>query len=75
MAQNDKMKKYFADDETPLPIEAILISEMPRPKYSNRFCESKAARARKYDCFYFYKHISRPLPLMGVKGGDHDEER
>jgi hypothetical protein len=70
MDKNEKQARYFADDEIPLPVHVSLIQEMPTPKYSNRFCESKISRARKYDCFYFYKHISRPLPLGGPEDGD-----
>lgn len=40
----------------------VLIEEMPRPKYARRSYSSSAARAMHYECFNFYKHISRVVP-------------
>jgi len=71
MTKEFKRAKFIAEGEAPLPIHVLMIREMAMPKYGNRFRESKAARAKKYDCFQFYKHISRPIPLNG-KEGDED---
>ena len=40
----------------------MMLEEMVYPKFNNRIYQSKPARA-EYDCFGFYKHISRPLQL------------
>ncbi|MGH9914726.1 MAG: hypothetical protein ACRD63_05495 [Pyrinomonadaceae bacterium] len=75
MDQQDKKSEYFAEEEAPLPVHVLMIREMPMPRYGNRYCESKAARAKKYDCFHFYKHISRPLPLNKRENKEDDRMR
>lgn len=72
MTQESEKKEYFAEEEAPLPMHVLMIREMAMPKYANRFCESKTARAGKYDCFQFYKHISRPLPLGKSESDEND---
>lgn len=63
MTQQDERIQYFAEDEVPLPMHMLLVEEMLRPRFDNRFYESKVARTMDYDCHGFYKHISRPLLL------------
>lgn len=59
MPQRNDSSHYFTDEETPLPMHMLFIEEMPLPKYSCRLYNSSAARAAQYECFNFYKHISR----------------
>jgi hypothetical protein len=72
MKKKNRRNKYFAE-EAPLPMHMMLIEEMPNHKYSNRFRQSAAARTAYYECFTFYKQISRPLPLIKM-GIQRDEE-
>jgi hypothetical protein len=60
--KKSQLTKYFAE-EAPLPMHMMMMEEMPRDKYGNRFRISAAARSGNYECFTFYKHISRPLSL------------
>jgi hypothetical protein len=59
MRQPNEIAPYFTDKETPLPMHMMLVQMMPRPKYACRSYSSTAARALQYECFPFYKHISR----------------
>jgi hypothetical protein len=63
MTQQDERIKYFAEDEVPLPMHMMLVEEMVCPRFNSRFYESKVARTKDYDCYGFYKHISRPILL------------
>jgi hypothetical protein len=40
----------------------LFIEQMPLPRYACRSYSSSAARAARYECFNFYKHISRVVP-------------
>jgi hypothetical protein len=62
MRQPNETTHYFTDKDTPLPIHMMRIEMMPRPKYACRSYSSSAARALQYECFNFYKHISRVMP-------------
>lgn len=62
MPQPNETSHYFNDEETPLPIHMLFIEKMPLPKYATRSYSSSAARAEQYECFNFYKHISRVVP-------------
>lgn len=68
MPQSTERNKFFAEEEVPLPIHLMMLEEMVYPKFNNRIYQSRPARA-EYDCFGFYKHISRPLLL----GKEKDE--
>lgn len=59
MRQPNEIAPYFTDKETPLPMHMMLVQMMPRPKYACRSYSSTPARALQYECFPFYKHISR----------------
>ena len=63
MQQPNDRSPYFTDEETPLPMHMSFIEEMPLPKYACRSYSSSAARAALYECFNFYKHISRVVPV------------
>lgn len=71
MPQPEERSNYFTDEETPLPLHMSLMQEMPTPKYACRAYSSSAARAARYECFSFYKHISRVV-LADSEEGDHD---
>jgi len=71
--KNSRLTKYFAE-EAMLPMHMMLMEEMPRNKYSNRFRVSAAARSNNYECFTFYKYISRPL-ILGKMETKPDEEK
>jgi len=71
--KKSRLTKYFAE-EAMLPMHMMMIEEMPRSKYGNRFRVSAAARSNNYECFTFYKHISRPLPV-GRMENKLDEEK
>lgn len=62
MQQPKESTNYFTDQETPLPMHMVLMQMMPRPAYACRSYTSNAARALQYECFPFYKHISRVVP-------------
>lgn len=62
MPQPNETSHFFTDEDTPIPMHMVLIEEMPRPKYACRSYSSSAARAMHYECFNFYKHISRVVP-------------
>lgn len=62
MQQPNENTNYFTDEETPLPMHMMLMQMMPRPAYACRAYSSSAARALQYECFPFYKHISRVVP-------------
>jgi hypothetical protein len=62
MPQPNEKPHYFTDKETPLPMHMMLMQMMPRPQYACRSYSSTAARALQYECFPFYKHISRVVP-------------
>lgn len=62
MRQPNEITHYFTDKETPVPMHMMLIDMMPRPKYACRSYSSRAARAVQYECFPFYKNISRVGP-------------
>ncbi|HKF56540.1 MAG TPA: hypothetical protein VKJ45_13875 [Blastocatellia bacterium] len=68
--EKEKRTKFFLEDEVSLPLEALLMEEMSTPSYLNRFRESGKARSAQYACGFFYKHISRPLPLDIRESGD-----
>ena len=70
MTQEYEKPELFSQDEAPLPIHVLMIRDMTMPRYNIRLSESKAARAKKYDCYQFYKHISRPLPLTESNDDD-----
>lgn len=72
MSEEYKKPRLFAEDEAALPLHVFMIRDMAIPKYGNRFRESRTVRAKKYDCFQFYKHISRPLPLNAGEGDEND---
>jgi hypothetical protein len=40
-----------------------MVEEMLSPRFSSRFYASTVARTKDYDCYGFYKHISRPVLL------------
>ena len=67
MRQPNEIVPYFTDKETPLPMHMMLIDMMPRPKYACRSYSSSAARALQYECFQFYKHISRVVPAESTQ--------
>jgi len=62
MRQPNEIAHYFSDKDTPLPMHMMLIDMMPLPKYACRSYSSSGARALQYECFPFYKHISRVVP-------------
>ena len=62
MPQPNETSHFFSDEDTPIPMHMVLIEEMPRPKDASRLYSSSAARAVQYNCFNFYKHISRVVP-------------
>lgn len=62
MRQPNELVHYFTDKDTPLPMHMMLIDMMPLPKYACRSYSSSSARALQYECFPFYKHISRVVP-------------
>ena len=62
MPQPNETSHFFTDEDTPIPMHMVLIEEMPRPKYAIRSYSSSAARAVQYQCFNFYKQISRVVP-------------
>jgi hypothetical protein len=55
-------RQFFSDEDTPIPMHMLFIDKMPRPRYATRSYSSGAARAAQYECFPFYKHISRVVP-------------
>ncbi len=61
--QQDERIKYFAEDETPLPMHMMMVGQMLSSRFSSRCYESTVARTTDYDCYSFYKHISRPVLL------------
>jgi hypothetical protein len=71
--KKSQLTKYFAV-EAPLPMHMMMMEEMPRDKYDNRFRICAAARSYNYECFTFYKHISKPMPLRR-KETRPDEEK
>jgi hypothetical protein len=71
--KKSRLTKYFAE-ESPLPLHMMMMEEMPRDKYDNRLRVSAAARSDAYECFTFYKHISRPLPLGRMETKPDDEK-
>lgn len=71
MLQPNENPHYFTDKETPLPMHMMLVQMMPRPKYACRSYSSSAARALQYECFPFYKHISRVVPAES----DQEDEK
>jgi hypothetical protein len=71
MPQPNEKPNYFTDEETPLPLHMKLMEIMPRPKYACRSYTSRSARAAQYECFSFYKHISRVVPLELGQEGDN----
>lgn len=72
MRQPNEIAPYFTDKETPLPIHMMLIDMMPRPKYACRSYSSSLARALQYECFNFYKHISRVVPAEFSQEEEND---
>lgn len=62
MRQPNEKPPYFTDQETPLPMHMMLMQMMPRPKFACRSYSSGPARALQYECYPFYKHISRVVP-------------
>jgi hypothetical protein len=62
MRQPNESPRYFSDKDTPLPMHMLFIEQMPLPRYACRSYSSSAARAARYECFNFYKHISRVVP-------------
>jgi hypothetical protein len=70
MTRQDERTEYFAEDEAPLPMHMMMMERMTSPMFSSRFTESKVMRTKDYDCYGFYKHISRPLRL-----GPEQEEK
>lgn len=72
MTQPNETSHFFTDEETALPMHMLLMEAMPRPKYACRSYSSKPARAAQYECFNFYKHISRVVPADLNQEGDHD---
>jgi hypothetical protein len=62
MEIDEQRKRFFNEDDAPLPLHLFLIREMSMPQWANRFTTSVAARSSTYECFSFYKHISRVLP-------------
>jgi hypothetical protein len=71
--KKSQLTKYFAE-EAPLPMHMMMMEEMPRDKYDNRFRTSAAARSDKYECVTFYKHISRPMSLGRMETKQDDEK-
>jgi hypothetical protein len=67
MRQPNEIVPYFTDKETPLPMHMMLIDMMPRPKYACRSYSCGKARALQYECFQFYKHISRVMPAESAE--------
>jgi hypothetical protein len=61
--EKQKRTKFFLEEEVPLPLEALMMEEMTGKASADRFRESRKARSTQYVCGFFYKHISRPLPL------------
>jgi hypothetical protein len=72
MPQPNEKPNYFTDEETSLPLHMLLMEPMPRPKYACRSYSSISARAAQYECFSFYKHISRVVPVDLSQEGDND---
>ncbi len=72
MKQEDENIEPLFAGEAPLPIHLLMARDMSMPKYGNRFRQSQPARAKKYDCHHFYKHISRPVPLRAREADDHE---
>jgi hypothetical protein len=72
MTQEDEKTEPLFEGEAPLPIHLSMARDMSMPRYDNRFRQSRAARAKKYDCYHFYKHISRPIPLRVKEADDHE---
>jgi hypothetical protein len=70
MRQPNEIAPYFTDKDTPLPMHMMLIDVMPVPKYACRSYSSRAARALQYECFPFYKHISRVVPAESSQEGE-----
>jgi hypothetical protein len=66
----EKRTRFFLEDEVSLPLEALMMEEMSTPSYVDRFRESRRARSGQYACGFFYKHISRPLPLDTQQSND-----
>jgi hypothetical protein len=70
MPQPNDTPHYFTDEDTPLPMHMLFIEQMPLPKYACRSYSSSAARAAQYECFNFYKHISRVVPAELSQEGE-----
>jgi len=67
--EKEKRTRFFLEDEVPLPLEALMMEEMAGATHADRFRVSRKARSTQYACGFFYKHISRPLPLA-IPGPD-----
>jgi hypothetical protein len=71
--KKSRQTKYFAE-EAPLPMHMMMMEEMPQRQHDSRFRISAAARSDNYECFTFYKNISRPLPLRGMETKPDEEK-
>jgi hypothetical protein len=67
--EKEKPIKLFLERAS-LPLHMSMLEEMPSPEYVDRYSECKRVRSTQYTCGYFYKHISRPLPLKTKEGDD-----
>jgi hypothetical protein len=72
MPQPNERSQFFTEEETALPMHMLLMETVPLPKYACRSYSSKAARATQYECFNFYKHISRVVPADLNQESDND---
>jgi hypothetical protein len=61
MNNKDTVRTFLADNDIPLPLHLSLMQETPQSRFSERYTQSQSMRASRYLCYFFYKHISRPL--------------
>ena len=61
--QQSERITYFVEDSAPMPMHMLMLDRMLSSRFHSRGYESTVARTVDYDCYGFYKHISRPVLL------------
>jgi len=60
-----KQKQYLSDEAAALPLHVLNAHDTPITPVWDRNRVAGAARAERYECYPFYKFISRPVPRTG----------
>ncbi len=63
MQTNSKPGNFLANDGAALPLHMSLMQETPQSRFAHRYTQSQTMRASRYLCYFFYKHISRPMVI------------